>query len=585
MADPPPIARRGRDAAILAGALALLVALGATSLRTTSAVYDEPVHVSAGYAAARFGEIRYNPDHPPLVGMLAAAPLLAMDVRFPVDDPAWGMGRPYEVGRRFLYRWNDGDRLLARSRAVILGLAAALATLVFLWTRALWGSAAAALAVLLTVTSPDVLAHGQLVTTDMGATLFIFATVVAFERVTRRVTAARVAAAGLALGAAFATKFSAVILMPVLAALAAAVAFRREPLAVGATERADARGKALVLAGVVVAMGAIAFACLWTVYRFRYAASTDPHVEAAIPWERLRPDEAPVAALVDGLRRWRVLPEGYLWGFVRFFEHQEARPSFLLGQRSDAGFHAFFPVSFAVKTPLGLLGLLALAAVLAVRGLRRREDLFLWVPILLYAGVSLTRGINIGHRHLLPLYPFLFVLAGRSAAWAAREWPRRLPAMAVGAFAGWQAAAALWIHPHYLAYFNEAAGGPGNGYRVLVDSSLDWGQDLKGLKPYMESHGIPRVKLSYFGTADPAYYGIDADLLPSYLSLPRETVRAFGPGDVLAVSATNLAGVYLEPADRPMMERLRREIPVGNVGYSILIFRPAFRWPEEEPAR
>jgi hypothetical protein len=117
-----------------------------------------------------------------------------------------------------------------------------------------------------------------------------------------------------------------------------------------------------------------------------------------------------------------------------------------------------------------------------------------------------------------------------------------------------------------------------------VDSSLDWGQDLRGLRPYMEAHGIPRVKLSYFGTADPAYYGIACDLLPGYLALPREVVRTWAPGDVLAVSATNLQGVYLEPEDRPMMERLRRETPVDSVGYSILIFRPSFPWPETQAA-
>ena len=198
---------------------------------------------------------------------------------------------------------------------------------------------------------------------------------------------------------------------------------------------------------------------MWSAYRFRYAASTDPRHRGRDPWDRLRPEE-PVASVVDGLRMTRLLPEGYLWGFVRFFEHQESRPSFLLGERSDHGFAAFFPVSFAVKTPLGLLGLLAVSIVLAARGLRTREDAFLWIPILLYAAVSLTRGINIGHRHLLPLYPFLFVFAGRAAAWAAREWPRRAPAALVAGSPPGSVGAALWIHPHYLAYFNELAGGP-----------------------------------------------------------------------------------------------------------------------------
>lgn len=223
MPDPSAPRRRVHDAVVLAGGLALLAVLGFTSLRTKSAVYDEIVHFSAGYTSLRFGEFRFNADHPPLVARLAAAPLLAMDVRFPADDPAWMMGRPYEVGRRFLYRWNDGDRLLLRGRVMVLLLAAALATIVFLWTRASWGLPAAALSLLLTVASPDVLAHGQVVTTDMGAALFIFACVVAFERLTLRLTVPRLLLAGLALGAALATKFSALILVPVLAALAASI--------------------------------------------------------------------------------------------------------------------------------------------------------------------------------------------------------------------------------------------------------------------------------------------------------------------------------------------------------------------------
>ena len=480
MPDTSTPRRRVRDAAVLAGGLTLLLVLGFTSLRTKSAVYDEIVHFSAGYTFLRFGEIRFNPDHPPLVARTAAAPLMAMDVRFPPGDPAWTMGRPYEVGRRFLYRWNDGDRLLLRGRVMVLLLAAALAALVFLWTRTLWGLPAAALSLLLAVTSPDVLAHGQVVTTDMGAALFIFACVAAFERMTARVTAPRVFLAGLALGAALATKFSAVILFPVLAALAAVVVLREEPLAVALPkERLLVRraGKLAALAAALSIMAAIAFVSIWAAYGFRFAATRDPAFEASIPWDRLRPDEPAVARVVDGMREAHVLPEAYLWGFVRFFKHQQGRPAFLLGAHSDAGFWSFFPVSFAVKTPVSLLVLLGLAVWLAVsRRLRSRADAFLWIPVALYAAVSLSRGINIGHRHLLPLYPFLFVAAGRAAAWAASAGPRRGPAANVGLLAAWHLGAALGIHPHYLAYFNELAGGPARGYRILVDSSLDWGR-------------------------------------------------------------------------------------------------------------
>jgi hypothetical protein len=196
-----------------------------------------------------------------------------------------------------------------------------------------------------------------------------------------------------------------------------------------------------------------------------------------------------------------------------------------------------------------------------------------------YALLTLTRGINIGHRHLLPLYPFLFVLAARAAAWAAGRWREgaRRPGAAVALLAAWYVAGTLHVHPHYLAYFNEAAGGPRNGYRLLVDASLDWGQDLIHLREWAERHGTPALKLSYFGTADPEYYRVPAQTLPGYMRpVPGKTVREVRPGDVLAVSATNLQGVYIEKEALPLMERLRLRQPIDSVGWSILIYRSDF---------
>src|SRR5262249_2101912 len=163
----------------------------------------------------------------------------------------------------------------------------------------------------------------------------------------------------------------------------------------------------------------------------------------------------------------------------------------------------FFPVSFALKTPLPLIALLLIGLVAAAAPGVPRAGPFVWVPVVVYALLTFTRGINIGHRHLLPLYPFLFVLAARAGAWAAQRWHDgvRWPAAAVGVLAAWYVAGTLRVHPHYLAYFNEAAGGPRNGYRLLVDASLDWGQDLIHLREWAESHGTPALKLSYFGTA------------------------------------------------------------------------------------
>jgi len=175
--------------------------------------------------------------------------------------------------------------------------------------------------------------------------------------------------------------------------------------------------------------------------------------------------------------------------------------------------------------------------------------------------------------------PFLFVAAGEAGAWLL-TWRRPTGALLVGGLGIWYAAGTLVNHPHHLAYFNEIAGGPAGGWHALVDSNVDWGQDLKRLKAWMDAHGVRHVKLSYFGSADPAYYGIDCERLPGYSAPhPPRVTREWRPGDIVAVSVTHLQGVYVDPADRPMMERLRRETPIGRAGYSILIFRPDFAWP------
>jgi hypothetical protein len=207
---------------------------------------------------------------------------------------------------------------------------------------------------------------------------------------------------------------------------------------------------------------------------------------------------------------------------------------------------------------------------------------FVWLPVAVYVGFALSRDLQIGHRHLLPILPFLLVAAGEAAG-ALLRWRRKVGVALVGLLGAWYAAGTLHNHPHHLAYFNEAAGGPTNGWTVLVDSNLDWGQDLKRLKAWMTARGVRKIKLSYFGSADPAYHGVDCERLPGYSAPhPPRITREIRPGDVVAVSATNLQGVYLDPDDRPLMERLRRLEPVGRAGRSILVYRADFSWPPPE---
>ena len=566
-----------RSAALLLAALALYAGLAVTSLRTWSATFDEGAHLPAGYTYLVQGDHRLNPEQPPLVKLLAAAALLPLRPAFKPDDEAWAAASQWELGRRFLYRWNEADRLLFWGRLPVVALACMLAAAVFLWSGSRFGTPSAALALLLCVLSPDVLAHGQIVTTDLGLALFFLLTVVAFDRLTTRATHLRLLGAGLALGAAFATKFSAPILVPVLVGLGAVVVFAREPMASAwsGSERPieGAPARARHVAVLLVAMGVIALVVLWASYGFRGALSPDPAVREAGRARLAEPPDGPLGAAAAWAADRGLLPEDYVRGFLFVMRHSEARPTFLLGELSDHGFPSYFLVTFALKTPLPLVVLLVLAAFAAPR-LAWREAAFLWLPIAVYLAFTFARGLQIGHRHLLPIYPFLFVAAGRAAARAGRM------RVVLVVLAAWYAIGTLRVHPHYLAYFNELAGGPRSGYRLLVDSNLDWGQDLKGLKAWMDARGVSRIKLSYFGSADPAYYGIDADNLPGYSAPhPVRVTREVRPGDLVAVSATNLQGVYLGAEDRPLMERFRRLTPIDQVGYSILIYRADFVWP------
>jgi hypothetical protein len=218
---------------------------------------------------------------------------------------------------------------------------------------------------------------------------------------------------------------------------------------------------------------------------------------------------------------------------------------------------------------------------------RRSEPIFLLVPAGLYFLVAVTSHLNLGVRHLLPIYPFLYVLAGglvlELARW--RRTPRIVALLVIiciiavsSRIVFFPARGMKWqtVAPQYLAYFNELAGGPANGFKELVDSNLDWGQDLKNLKLWLDAHDIKDpICLFYFGTADPRYYQILHYNPPGgYFFEPQQGFDVLKPGGLIAISATNLQGVYLHQADRDAWRQiLEHSVLVDTVGYSIFIYK------------
>ena len=199
------------------------------------------------------------------------------------------------------------------------------------------------------------------------------------------------------------------------------------------------------------------------------------------------------------------------------------------------------------------------------------NDLFILVPIVVYLPIAMMSHLNIGLRHILPIYPFVLLVAGKTVAhlWTSRH---KILHIVLGALCLFQIEETAFVYPHYVAFFNQSVGGPRNGYKWLADSNIDWGQDLKPLKKWMDNNRIQFINLSYFGHADPAYYGINCAYLPPtpFFAEGRDTAPRL-PGYV-AISVQNLLGLSMDPPRSDLYRKLLESEPVAVIGYSIRVY-------------
>lgn len=516
---------------VVAALLAVFVARVLVEIRGTSATYDEAYYLAIGQATLRTGDFRARKDKPMLTPYLLALPVFGSGAAFSPDGADWKAIDPAQAttvaGRDAIWRFTldflyhntiPADAILFRARLAALAAALALALMAFLWARRLGGDWAGLAALAFAVLSPSVLAHAGLATEDMIATAFFFGAMFALDAVLERPSAGSGAWFGLAAACALMSKYTCVLLLPLSAAiLAAAGAWRLS----------------------------------W--------------------WDRRRA-AALVAAAAAGTAAFLLVYRGHVVEYVRGLEVARGyigrgQMTFLHGRYSPRGFPEYFLVALLIKTPVPLL-LLALPAFFRPSNYRSSRALLLIAPPLLLLGSASLSPMQIGHRYLLPLEPFLFVLAARVAASA-----RWRPAAAAAVL--WMAAESLFVQPHYLSYFNELAGGPENGWTYLVDANTDWGQDLKGLRAYVDAQGRPEMILSYYGAGVPEAVGFGfQDLFSFGLWGDKTHLNSAAPRrELLAVSVTNLQGVYLAAILGPdALAWLKERAPIARVGDSIFVY-------------
>jgi hypothetical protein len=530
-----------------AALLAAFLAQGWWFIRANSQTHDEAVHLTAGYSYLATHDFRLNPEHPPLLKELAALPIY-LRYRLPFKPAAnlWEQkpeAEKWGISRDFLYHSAvPHDELLTLGRLPGLTLGAALVALVGWWSYRLWGPMAALLGTALAAFDPNLVTNACLITTDVGSALFIFLTMYLLWEYGNTRSPLLLVGAGVTTGLALASKLTGVLLFGMGGLiLAGHVLLTNSPLfppSKGDTGPARAvRLKQAVLIALVVAV--LAAVTILPTYFFQ---------------------------------GWSTWVYGFGWQMTK---GRIGHHAFFLGEYSDQGWYAYFPVAFALKTPFPTLALIVASLLLFRFGtpLPLREALFLLLPVGIFLALMIPAKINIGVRYLMPIYPFLFVCAARLTTLRfPRPW---LGAVELGGAVLLTAVSTLWQAPHELAYFNELFGGPDHGDRYLADTNIDWGQDLKALKEYMDREGLPMVYLSYCGTAPPEEYGIRYQEAPNFgaVDWPARKVERL-PNDaarkVLAVSVTNLQGAYLgEPGPyRYFYERT----PVTKIGYSIWIY-------------
>ena len=534
---------------------------------------DEVAHLTAGYTYWTTNDYRLQPENGNLPQRAAALPLVFDGLRFPSrDQAAWRISDVWEMGFRWFYEsGNDLASMLREGRRMIALFGVATGMLVFAWGRRLHGNAGGLLAAGLFAFCPTMLANGALATSDMAATCMFLATVTAFWSMATRLTAARCAVFGTALGLLCVSKFSAPLAAPMCLALLAVRAASSEPLETGWPLGGRIAGRlriAAAIAGASLAACTVAVTVIWASYGFRYAMFQPSDAARSRPlvgWDTLEAAGGPWIRAAQLSRAHELLPEAYIYGFEHTYHFSRSRDGFLNGTYASTGSVGYFPYTAAVKTPLALFALLAMAGVFAARrgagsagvGRTLYDASPLLALFLVYTAFALASHLNIGHRHIMPVYPVLFVGAAGAAGWITSR--TRVAAACTLLLAAWFAGESLWIRPHYLAYFNELVG-PSQAWKHIVDSSLDWGQDLPSVGRWLSEHPEKGpVYLSYFGSGDPASCGIRATRVGDEGSDFRErrTPAALG-GGLWIISASQFQQAYTLARGRWDLEKESR---------------------------
>jgi hypothetical protein len=576
------------------------------------AVFDEPLHFMGAWVQTHEGDFRCNPEDPPLWKFYVMAGTSRSDLAVRHDE-LWPMmleqipAPAVHFSREVLYQTpgNEADKLLRAARARMLALGVALGAGIAWWAWRLAGRLAAIVATAAFCFDPNFIAHSLLVKNDVAITL-VFVTLLAFIwLVGQRGTIFRLAASVILVGVALTTKFSGVLAFPMLGIALVCRVIIPSPWTVLRWTFSTRRSRVVPALVLFLASTVFGYFSIWACYGFRFGPSHNPSeifdltsrrsaplVSAAKNEMLLKQNPVPRGASDAQVQQWvnqwhpsltvrmvrtcnkyHILPQAWLYGFLYTYASSLARWGFLCGDIRLNGWWYYFPLAMLFKTPLATLIGIVCAILVWIKVLRRPNQPRDWwfastilAGPILYAIVAMRSHLNIGLRHIFPVYPFLFIFLGVMAAKAWQRWPRGTTRLVALIFVG-LLAETFAAYPNYIPFFNVAVGGSHGGLALLSDSNIDWGQDLPAVAQWQTDHPDRQLWLSQFALPDPRYYGIHFIEMPGAMFYQPDQIAPSGLPSVYAISAVSLQGTYVTTdGQRQFYSHFLDQQPIGTLG-------------------
>lgn len=519
-------------------ALFLIIACSLTlmvySASGDSLVFDELAHIPAGYSYAAYLDNRLNIEHPPLVKALSAIPLLFLNLNFPADGTNWEKFNQWGIGSEFIFNsGNDADIVIFMARLGPIILTLFLIFFTFIIAKNLVGEKWALLPAFFVGLSPNVLSHGHYVTTDIGVSLFVLLAIYYFSRYIADPSLYLLFISSLFFGFAQLAKFSALILVPIFILLAVIYALGNKQWL-----RLLKNTASVFLSGYIIVYG------FYFLFSVNYPEETqiknteyilgfsDSQRAQATSESCSEENLSPIFKSRCILKETFIKMSGniitrpitqYLTGAWLVFKQSTLAHhlTYFNGTLCDCGRWYYFPILFFLKEPITglifiLLGIIG-GLVYFIKSKFKRIRIFfdyiaighftefsLFLFIIIYGIYSIQSNLNIGVRHIFPMFAPIYILAVQ--AFKKIEINVFYKKLIIGIIVFWHVFEVFFSAPYFISYYNEFGGGLWEGHKYAVDSNYDWGQDLKRLAEWVKNTGTNSLALDYFGAGDVKYY-------------------------------------------------------------------------------